>query len=381
MLLAFYSGMKSLALLLSFILITSTAVAAGPMVSCQDVLGVVLSKQEINLRLAQEAGLHYLNAPELGYSRQQDRQGVFFYLDSNGKRISDPKVLERIEQLRIPPAWHNVWISADPLSHIQASGKDAKERSQALYHPKWETEVKDAAKFARMERFGKMIPRLHAAIDLDLQKDSDDPETRLAVVAHLLEVSGIRIGGEKYAQENEHYGLSTLMVKHVSHLDSKSVTFNFVGKEGVSHEITVADPRIARIVRRLMSGKDQDELLFGVRENTVNKYIKAHTSSEFSAKDIRTWVGTVTAAKTLFEAGVPQSEEDAKAAEKAAAVAASERLHNTPTTARDNYIDPSIFAAYRSGRLDQAFRTIATGDRPVEESAVLQLMQEKRTGH
>jgi DNA topoisomerase-1 len=344
---------------------------------CEDFLGVS-SKRDVSRLLAQKAGLHYSDSHEPGYSRQKDRQGHFVYLTPSGEPLTDASTLSRIASLKIPPAWNQVWIAADPLSHVQAYGVDARGRRQARYHSLWENEVKDVSKYGRMARFGSAIPHLREKVALDLQGSPKDEKTRIAAVVRLLESTGIRIGGEKYAVENQHYGLSTMQIRH-THLvghESSSTTlyFDFIGKEGRAHRIAVNDEAVVRLVQALVVGKAEDEPVFATTSSAVNKYIKENSASEFSAKDIRTWVGTTTAAKVFIAAGPPLDAVHQAAVEKEAIAAAAERLHNEPATARDNYIDPFLFAAFRSGHLAELAQANAESN---AEAIVLKLVLEK----
>lgn len=331
------------------------------------------SKHEINLSLARAAGLRYLDKPEPGISRQKTEQG-FAYVDPQGAVVKDPATLARIEALKIPPAYVNVWISMDPLTHIQVRANDSKGRPQYRYHEIWTNEVLTTAKFDRMKKFGEILPTLHEAIAQDLGKSAPDEKTRMAAVARLLEVAGIRIGSERYVEENGSYGLTTLEVQQIS-VKENELRFQFVGKEHIAHDITVKDPLLASAVEKMIKGKAANEKIFSVEAAEVNEYIKTHGGQGFSAKDFRTWVGTVTAAKSLFARGPPKSEKDRKAAELEAATASSDRLHNTPTVARSSYIHPMIFEAYASGKLNKAFsQAVPSSGRPAEEAAVLWLL-------
>ena len=326
-----------------------------------------LSKQELNIQLAKQAGLHYLDEPQIGHRREKKKDS-FQYYDSKNHLIKNARTLDRIEQIRIPPGWKNVWISADPVSHIQATGEDEQGRTQAIYHELWVTEVRDTTKFERMQRFGKALPDLRKAVQNDLNKNGSNLETRLAAVVRLLEVSGIRIGGDKYAAENKHYGLSTLLVRHVSEIQKDSITLKFIGKKAKPYEVLVADKAIIRLVRELVKNKRRQDLLFDVNASEVNEYIKQNSGSDdFSAKDFRTWVASVTAAKVLSETKWSDDEDTQADHIKAASVAASEKLGNTWIVARDSYIDPFVFATYRRGKLHKTFN----------ESTFLRLLEKK----
>lgn len=376
---------KQIAIYLILLLLTSFASANAE--KCSSIF-LAASKHAIHMKLAQQAGLHYMEKQGPGFSRQGTKEDGFQFFDPSGKLVLDEGILTRIANLKIPPAWENVWISVDPLSHVQARGNDSRKRPQARYHEIWNTDVKDIAKFERMERFGYAISKLRAAVSRDLNKPVSNPDSRSAAVVRLLEIAGIRIGGEKYALENEHFGLTTLQVRHVIEIKNTHVTFSFFGKGkklGVEHVITVKDAEIARLIYELVKGKSPTDLVFDVNQAAVNKYIKDHSSKEFSAKDFRTWVGTVTAAKILMEIEPAHNEQERERIEKLAATAASERLGNEPDTAADHYIDPYIFEVWRSGQLRELAIRIkqrnANSERPIEETVVLELLKERETRH
>lgn len=344
-----------------------------------------LSRHELHIHLAEQAGLNYIDEPQIGYSREKKKDS-FQYFDSKHRLVKNAQVLDRIEKLNIPPGWENVWISADLWSHIQATGEDEQGRLQSLYHELWKAEVRDATKFERMQRFGKALPDLREAVQHDLNRnsgsESKNEDTRLAAVVRLLEISGIRIGGEKYAEENKHYGLTTLLVRHVVKIEKDSLTFKFIGKKGKAYEVVIIDRAVVRLVRQLVKNKKRQDLLFDVSAKAVNDYIKKNAqrkvrSADFSAKDFRTWVASVTAAKVLSETEWSKDEKHQDAAIKAASVAASELLRNTWVVARNSYIDPFIFESYRSGALHRGFRTADLSSHSLE-AAFLRLLQKKQ---
>lgn len=336
--------------------------------------GALSSKHEIQIQLAREAGLRYLDRAEPGITRKKADVG-FTYFDSQGNVIKDATVLERIQALKIPPAYENVWISSDPKTHLQARATDSRGRLQYRYHEIWDNEVLKISKFERMKKFGESLPLLHQAVAQDLAKNIPDEKTRLAAVTRLLEIAGIRIGSDRYVEENGSYGLTTLEVQHLA-IKEGAIRFQFIGKEHISHDITVKDPELALAIEKMIKGKPATEKVFSVDAAEVNSYIKTISGGSFSAKDFRTWVGTVTAAKKLFEIGPGKSEKEIKAAELAAATATSERLHNTPSVARESYIHPKIFEAYEKGELAPVFSKIESDARhSQEEKAVLSLLK------
>lgn len=338
---------------------------------CRDVFRK-LNKKEMKIQLAQSAGLRYLETPELGYARQKTERGVL-YIDPYRHQVTDDATIARIEALGIPGAYENVWISMDPRTHLQAKGTDARGRTQYRYHEVWNHQVRDVSKYSRVLLFGEELPRLRAFVATDLARPEMTLEKRLAAVVRLLEVAGVRVGSEDYAAENGSYGLTTLKVEHVKAFENE-VMFDFIGKSGVHHKLSVEDAAVSLLIKRLVKEKSSDDTLFEVSSQQVNQYIKDRIG-DFTAKDFRTWVATTTAARILHERGPPRDEVEKKSNEKAAAFAASERLHNTPEVCRDAYIHPTVFEASADGRLDQAFQDsqLQKNERTLEENAVLKL--------
>ena len=337
---------------------------------------------------AREAGLRYVTDAGTGIGRRRRGTG-FTYLGPDGKAIRDPEILARIRSLAIPPAWTEVWICTDPRGHLQATGRDARGRKQYRYHPRWR-EVRDATKYERTVAFGLALPHMRERIDEDMAKRGLPREKVLATVVELLEATLIRVGNREYVRENRSYGLTTLRDHHVD-VDGPTIEFHFRGKGGKDHRVTVEDPRLARVVKRcqdvpgqeLFQYLDRDGRRQAVDSSDVNDYLREISGQDFTAKDFRTWAGTVAAAWALEEFEEFDSEAQAKrnivqAIEKVAAT-----LGNTPAVCRKCYVHPTILDAYMEGSMLGALRRRAgkmaesLGGLEPEEAAVLALLQHR----
>jgi DNA topoisomerase-1 len=279
------------------------------------------------------------------------------YLDETGERITDAEIIARITALVIPPAWRDVWISPDPFGHIQATGIDQRGRKQYLYHPRWR-ERRDQEKFDEMVAFARSLPALRSVVEHDIALGDMSREQVLACAARLLDRGFFRIGSEQYAVTNETYGLATMRKEHVT-LDGEVIVFDYIAKERKRRMQAIIDPEVAVIVgtlkRRRSGGEEllaykRDGRWCDVRSPDINAYLKAATGIDVSAKEFRTWGATVLAAVAL---AVNRPEHLAKAARKRAVVRAVKEvafyLGNTPTVARNSYIDPRVFDRYRDG--------------------------------
>ena len=280
----------------------------------------------------------------------------FNYFHPGGRRVADPALLSRIRKLAIPPAYRDVWICCDPRGHLQATGRDARGRKQYRYHVEWRTH-RDAAKFDRMLDFGRSLARIRRRVAQDLRKPGLPREKVLATLVRLLECTLIRIGNEEYARENGSFGLTTLRDRHVTIRGSK-LTFEFRGKSGIAHCVSVNDPAIARIVQRcadipgqeLFQWVDEDGERRGVDSADVNEYLREASGGPFTAKDFRTWFATVEALQALRKRPVGNKGEIKK--ELVTTIGAvSRRLGNTPTICRKCYIHPEVLTAFADGRL------------------------------
>ena len=280
----------------------------------------------------------------------------FIYFHSGGRKVSDPAILARIRKLAIPPAYRDVWICPDPRGHLQATGRDARGRKQYRYHVEWRTH-RDAAKFDRMLDFGRSLARIRRRVAQDLRKPGLPREKVLATLVRLLECTLIRIGNEEYARENGSFGLTTLRDRHVTIRGSK-LTFEFRGKSGIAHSVSVNDPHIARIVQRcadipgqeLFQWVDEDGERRGVDSADVNEYLREASGGPFTAKDFRTWFATVEALQALRKRPVGNKGEIKKEL-TTTITAVARRLGNTPTICRKCYIHPEVLTAFADGRL------------------------------
>ena len=338
---------------------------------------------------AQLAGLAYVHDDQPGFTRRGAGKG-FSYKDVDGVTITDEAVRERINALAIPPAYKNVWICPDPDGHIQATGTDEKGRKQYRYHPKW-SEVRDQAKFTRLIAFAHALPKIRERTQSDMRKRSLSREKVLAAVVQLLEKTAIRVGSEEYARQNETYGLTTMENRHVE-VEGSVVHFEFTGKSHKDHEIDLKDAKLAKVVEQLQDlpgqslfqYQDEEGELHHITSGDVNDYLHEIAGDNFTAKDFRTWAGTVAASLALQEFE-EFSDKGAAAHNVTEAVkVVAEKLGNTPAVSRKSYIHPAVIEAYFDGdmlsSMQQQVEEELSGDlsglKP-EEAAVLGLLQQK----
>jgi DNA topoisomerase-1 len=306
-------------------------------------------------RAATRAGLRYVTDGLRGITRRKSGAG-WQYFSPDGKRIGDAAVRERLNRLAIPPAWTDVWICPDPGGHIQATARDARGRKQYRYHPSYR-EARDRSKFRRMLEFSEVLPRLREKIERDLRAPDLSRRQLLATVVRLLDRTLIRVGNDEYVRENKSYGLTTLRRRHVK-VTGGMLRFDFRGKSGVDHVILLDDPRLARIVQRcrdlpgqeMFQYLDADKKRHSVDSDDVNEYLKELTGREVTAKDFRTWGGTMAAAVALREKTRAASRREAERHINEAIDAVAERLGNTRAVCRKFYIHPALLEAYRMGR-------------------------------
>ncbi len=345
-------------------------------------LGATLANN--SLEAAEEAGLQYVSDDRPGYTRRAN-DGDFEYLDTQGKQIRDERRLLRIKRLAIPPAWTDVWICPSANGHIQAIGRDARRRKQYRYHERWR-EIRDENKFGRLADFANALPQIRKRVDHDIKLPGLPREKVLATVVRLLERTFIRIGNDEYARENKSFGLTTIKNRHVT-VKGARLRFRFRGKSGRQHDVDVTDRRIAKIVAKCqdLPGQDLFEYISDngeVRDVTsqdVNDYLREITGEDFSAKDFRTWAGTLLAALALNAQESFETKKQAKANVKAAICAVAELLGNTPAICRKCYVHPAIIEAYLSGTqiagLGQAIKNAARVNLHVVERAVLKSLR------
>lgn len=330
--------------------------------------GTSLPEHSINapvvdpVRAARTAHLHYVRDNGDGPCIRRKRAGKgFSYRDEHGQSIHDKQVLARIQALGIPPAWTDVWISPDPNAHIQATGRDAKGRKQYRYHARWK-EVRNETKFSRMVGFGQALPAIRAQVESDLAQQGLPRTKVLALVVRLLEMTLIRVGNEEYAQSNHSFGLTTLRDRHVEVFGS-TVRFKFRGKSGKDHSISVKDKRLAALVKRckdvpgyeLFQYIDEDGSHQSISSTDVNDYLRTISGQEFSAKDFRTWGGTVLSVLAFRELGLCEDETQVRKHITQAVRSVAAQLGNTPAICQKYYLHPAMIEAYRDGTL---FKTL-----------------------
>ncbi len=334
---------------------------------------------------AKSAGLRYVTGYGPGILRARKGK-AFRYLNADGSSVTDPVELRRIRVLAIPPAWTAVWICPLANGHIQATGRDARGRKQYRYHARWR-EVRDDAKFGRMVAFAAALPKIRARAERDLSRSGLPREKVLGAVVRLLEKTLIRVGNEEYARQNDSFGLTTLRNKHVD-VDGSTLRFQFRGKSGVEHVVEAHDRRLARIVERcqelpgyeLFQYVDGDGKRQSIESADVNAYLREVAGEAFTAKDFRTWHGTVLTACALRDsARAPPTKKTVTAAVKAVAA----RLGNTPTVCRRCYVHPSVIACYMGGAMPKVIARAersalrAKGELEAEEEFVLALLRSR----
>ena len=308
---------------------------------------------------AKAAGLRYVTDATPGIKRKRQGKG-FRYVAPGGAAMHDPETMRRIKSLAIPPAWTNVWICTNPNGHLQATGRDARGRKQSRYHPRWR-EVRDETKYHRMMLFGAALPEIRKRVEQDLSLPGMPREKVLAAIVRLLETTFIRVGNSEYAKENGSYGLTTLRNKHVS-VKGSTVTFDFKGKSGREHTIDLHDRRLAAIIKRchdlpgyeLFQYIDPEGNRHSIEASDVNDYLRQITSEDFTAKDFRTWAGTVLACAMLREFEPTETQTQAKRNVVDAIKRVAARLGNTPSVCRKCYVHPAVLETYMSGTMVQA---------------------------
>lgn len=338
---------------------------------------------------AKQVGLRYVGDNIPGIARVPDKDG-FQYIDADGKYLRDEATLARIKSLAIPPAWTDVWICPWANGHIQATGRDAKRRKQYRYHSRWRS-VRDEAKYGRMLSFGKALPLIRKRVGEALKLPGLPREKVLATIVYLLEATMMRIGNEEYARQNKSFGLTTLRDRH-ARIDGSEVEFRFRGKSGVQHSVKVDDRRLARIIRstrdlpgqELFQYVDDDGEQRSVDSADVNEYLRDITGEDYTAKDFRTWSGTMLAALALQEYEKFDSEAQAKKNVVRAIESVAEKLGNTPSVCRKCYVHPAVIESYLDGTTINAMQQRAREEMAneltelgAEEAAVLALLQER----
>ena len=334
------------------------------------------SDATVNVAAAEEAGLLYAHEGDAGIRRRRAGKG-FSYIDEEGAVVRDKVVLDRIRKLAIPPAYTDVWICPDPLGHIQATGRDARGRKQYRYHERWRN-TRDEAKFSRMAAFGRALPALRARVEADLRRHALSHEKVVATVVRLLELTLIRVGNDEYAKNNKSFGLTTLRNRHVK-IQGQTLTFEFKGKSGINRRLGLGDRRLARIMRslqempgqRLFQYLDDDGRRRPVGSGDVNAYLREATGENFTAKDFRTWAGTLAAAKALAMQPSPTSDRETRHLVTLCIKATAGLLGNTPAVCRSAYVHPAVLDAFATQALPETF---AEAEGEIYEQAVLSFL-------
>ncbi len=342
---------------------------------------------------AKAAGLRYVTDARPGIRRKKTRTG-FRYVDADGRPIRDAAELTRIRSLVIPPAWSDVWICPTPQGHLQATGRDAKGRKQYRYHPRYR-EIRDDTKFDRILPFSRVLPSIRVRVERDLGKPGLPRTKVLATVVRLLEKSLIRIGSDAYARQNRSFGLTTLKRRHVEVSGSK-LRFEFRGKSGVVQSVAVTDRRVASIVQHCQTLPGQELFQYldekGRRQKIdsgdINAYLREITGQDFTAKDFRTWAGTMYAATALREMGPAGTQREVRANIVRAVDLVARRLGNTRAVCRKYYVHPRVIEAYERGIVAPMPPKQGTQRRPrrrrqlrADETAVLTLLRTPNSKH
>jgi DNA topoisomerase-1 len=337
--------------------------------------------------VAKAAGLRYVTDTKPGIRRKRAGRS-FTYLGPDGGRVRDPQELQRIRSLAIPPAWTDVWICPSANGHVQATGRDAKGRKQYRYHPRWR-EVQDETKYDRMLLFAVALPQVRTRVTQDLSRAGLPRERVLATVLQLMERTFIRVGNEEYARQNQSYGLTTLQGEHVD-LEGSTIHFHFRGKSGKEHEIDLRDRRLAQIIRKcqalpgqeLFQYLDADGQPHTVSSCDLNAYLREISGQDFTAKDFRTWAGTLLAFHLLRE--MPDAETEAQARKNVtdAIKQVAARLGNTPAVCRKCYVHPVVLDAYLNAETRSLLRAAAvaeadTGGLPQDEAILLAFLRKQ----
>jgi DNA topoisomerase-1 len=305
--------------------------------------------------MARARGIRYVHGDTPGIRRLRRGEG-FAYRRADGAPVRDPAVLARIRALAIPPAWNDVWICASPHGHLQATGRDARGRKQYRYHAAFRA-LRDEHKYDRLAAFARALPAIRRRVRADLRRGGLPREKVIATVVRLLETTFIRVGNEAYARENGSFGLTTLRNRHVR-VNGRHIEFHFRGKSGKQHAVALDDAQLAHIIRRCRELPGYELFQYvengkprGVGSADINAYLKEITGADYSAKDFRTWGGTLLAGMALSHRPPPRSKAQAKREVKVAVQAAAAVLGNTAAICRKSYVHPRVIAAYETGKL------------------------------
>jgi len=342
-----------------------------------------LNDPEVSARVV---GLRHVNDQSPGIARERSGK-TFRYRNPSGKLVRDPETLRRIKSLVIPPAWTGVWICPDLNGHLQVTGRDDRRRKQFRYHPRWR-EIRDETKYARMIAFARALPGIRRRVRKDMALSGMPRNKVLATVVRLLEVSLIRVGNDEYARENDSFGLTTMRNKHVD-VHGADLRFHFRGKAGKWHNVDIHDRRIAKIVERCQDLPGQELFQFvedegsrhDVRSEDVNDYLREISGSDFTAKDFRTWAGTVLAAMALREFEKFETKAQSKKNIVAAIESVAKKLGNTPAVCKKCYIHPHVIDSYLEGTMAEALKqrviSKSVGGLLTDEASVLRLLRHR----
>ena len=339
---------------------------------------------------AKAAGLRYVSDGKPGLKRLK-RGKNFRYTTADGGAVRDVETLGRIKSLVIPPAWNDVWISPWANGHLQATGRDVKGRKQSRYHPRWR-EIRDETKYERMSHFADALPTIRERVQHDLGLPALPRKKVLATIVSLMEATLIRVGNEEYARENKSYGLTTMRNRHVE-VEGSKITFTFQGKSRVHHTINLEDRRLAKIIQRcedipgyeLFQYLDHEGEAHSIDSTDVNEYLREISGEHFTAKDFRTWAGSVLACMTLKELGPYETVTQAKKNVVDAIKSVAERLGNTPSVCRKCYVHPAVLEAYLGGtsvaeakeQIEEEIEEHSTALKR-EERALLELLESRK---
>jgi DNA topoisomerase-1 len=342
-----------------------------------------------SIESAKAEGLRYVSDAEPGIRRKKQGR-AFVYSHPGGRPVRDSRTLDRIKSLAVPPAWTNVWICPLTNGHLQATGRDARGRKQYRYHPRWRR-TRNESKYAHMIAFARALPKLRRRVRRDLKQPGLNREKVLATVVQLLETSLIRVGNEEYVRDNGSFGLTTMRARHVN-VSGQKLHFHFRGKSGKEHSVEIHNGRLARIVARCQEIPGQELFQYvdeqgerrKIESGDINAYLREISGGDFTAKDFRTWAGTVLAVRALRKCEGFSSPTQARKNIAAAVEDVARRLGNTPAICRKSYVHPAIFDSYQEGRLLRLLKwrgeqktTRSANGLPAEEEAVLGLLQRR----
>jgi DNA topoisomerase-1 len=331
---------------------------------------------------AKAAGLRYAANSDKGYFRIRNGNS-FKYIDSERKNLKDKAVLERIQKLVIPPAWENVWICPYENGHLQVTGIDVKGRKQYRYHVNW-NKIRNQSKFYKLRRFALALPKIRQQVEKDLSRKGLPYEKVVALVVKLIEMTNIRIGNDAYKKLYGSFGLTTLRDKHVK-FENTTMYFDFVGKKGVKHKVNLQSKKLVNLVRKckdipgqeLFQYYDDDGNRHTIGSGDINNYLKEVSEEDFTAKDFRSWAGSVNALCAFQEIGAYASETDCKRKIVEVIDSVAEKLGNTRTVCRKYYVHPTVIAAYEKGNIDQykMVKNVKGNELTAEEEALVKLLE------